>query len=329
MKHFLLLSGILFILFGCSTFPQNSSILKKERTIDLPNVEGRIDHMSIDLKSERLFIAALANGSIEVVNLNSGKIIHSITGLEEPQGVLYYPKKNLLFVASGGDGTCRIYNASGFKLLNIIQLGDDADNIRYDKQRDIIYIGFGSGGIAAIDPSELKLLYRVDLPGHPESFRIDDSRGLMFVNIPNAGQMEAINLEERKVIQKIDLDVRGNFPMALDTLNHIIFIGSRNPSRIVSFDEISLKKISENNISGDADDIFYDTADSLIFISCGSGELDIYKQITSKKIILKESIRTSPGARTSLYVPELKKLFIAARRSDRNNAKVIEYSIQH
>lgn len=327
MKNFRLLLGLLFILSGYSIFPQNNNILKKQRTIDLPKVEGRIDHMSIDIKSGRLFIAALGNGSVEVIDLKSGKVIHSVTGLEEPQGVLYYAKTNSLFVTSAGDGTCRIFNASDFKLLKVIQLGSDADNVRFDKKRDIVFVGFGSGGIAAIKPAGMKLIYKIDLPAHPESFQIDESKGFMFVNIPESREIEEINIDERKVIKKIKLDVRGNFPMALDTLNHLIFIGSRSPSKVVSYDEVSLKKISESNISGDADDIYYDNTDSLIFISCGSGDLDIFKQISSENIILKESIKTSPGARTSLYVPVLNKLFIAARKYDGNSAKVMEYSI--
>ena len=329
MKSSQLLLAFLFIATGCSTFSQNKNILTRLNTIELRNVEGRIDHMSIDIKSGKLFIAALGNGSIEIIDLKTKKNITSLKGLEEPQGIFYYPAGNLLFVASGGDGTCKIYNASDFKLIKTINLGDDADNIRYDKKRDIVFVGYGSGGIAAIDPLKTSLLYKIDLPAHPESLRIDESNGLMFVNIPDAEQIAVINIGERKIVQKIKLDVRGNFPMAIDSTNHIIFIGSRNPSRLVLYNANSLKKISDKNISGDADDIFYDKSDSLIFISCGSGYIDIFKQMNSKETVQVGSVKTSPGARTSLFVPELKKLFVAARKYDNNNAKVFEYLINH
>lgn len=329
MKSSQLFLAFLFLTIGCSTLSQNKNILTRLNTIELPNVEGRIDHMSIDIKSGRLFIAALGNGSIEIIDLKTKKDIASLKGLEEPQGIIYYPPDNLLFVASGGDGTCKIYNASNFNLIKTINFGDDADNIRYDKKRDIVFVGYGSGGIAAIDPLKAKLLYKIDLPAHPESFQIDESNGLMFVNIPDARQLAVIKIEERKIVQKIKLDVRGNFPMAIDSTNHIIFIGSRNPSRLVLYNTNSLKKISDKNISGDADDIFYDKSDSLIFVSCGSGDMDIFKQMNSKEIVQIVSVKTSPGARTSLFVPELKKLFVAARKYDKNNAKVFEYLIKH
>lgn len=334
MKVLLFIFSIFLILVLSTSLAQNKSSLTMDRTFELPDVNGRIDHLSIDLKSNRLFVAALGNGTVEVIDLTLGKVIYSIKNLKEPQGVEYIQQYNLLFVSSGGDGTCKIFNASDFKLLKVIQLGDDADNIRYDRKSGIVFVGFGSGGIAAIDPAKMKLLYKINLPAHPESFQIDDSKGLMFVNVPDANQLDIIDINKKIVIDRIRLNIRDNFPMALDTIHQLIFIGTWNPPRLVLFDAKSFgnpslreKTISENNISGDADDIYYDRADSLIFVSCGSGYIDIFKQLNSRKILLKEKIRTSPGARTSLYVPELNKLFVAARKYDSQNAKVIEYSI--
>src|SRR6185437_7681170 len=75
------------------------------KTIPLPDVQGRIDHMSIDVKNQRFFMAALGNDTIEVIDLKAGKRIHTITGLHEPQGVLYLPDVNRLYVANGEDGS--------------------------------------------------------------------------------------------------------------------------------------------------------------------------------------------------------------------------------
>lgn len=327
MKLLQLFLGILFIASCNTTVTQNKSTLTKQRTFEMPGVEGRIDHLAIDLKSNRLFVAALGNGTVEVIDLKSGKNIHTIKDLKEPQGVEYVTHNNLLFVTSAGDGTCKIFDASDYKLKKTIQLNDDADNIRYNRKRNIVFAGYGSGGIAAIDALNMKLLYTIDLPAHPESFQIDEANGLMFVNVPDAGETDVIDINKRRVIEKISLKVRGNFPMALDTVHGIIYIGSRYPSRLVLYDAKSLKMISAKNVSGDADDIYYDRADSLIFVSCGSGYIDIFKQINSKEITLKEIIKTSAGARTSLFVPELNKFFVAARKYNGQNAKILEYSI--
>ena len=327
MKLLKLFLVALFISSCNTAVTQNKSVLTKLRTFELPGVKGRIDHLSIDLKSNRLFVAALGNGTVEVINLNDGKDVHTIKDLREPQGVEYVAQSSLLFVTCAGDGKCRIFDASNFKLLNQIQFESDADNIRYDNNKKIVYVGFGTGGIAAIDALTMKLLYKINLPAHPEAFQIDEKTGRMFVNVPGAGQLIVSDLNKKAVITKINLKQRDNFPMALDTVNRVIFIGTWDPPKLLLFDLKSLKLISEKNISQDADDIYYDKADSLIFVSCGSGYIDIFKQINQKKIILKEKIKTLPGARTSLFVPELNKLFIAARNYNGQNAKIIEYSV--
>jgi YVTN family beta-propeller protein len=328
MKFIRLFLGVILVTIGCSNSQQKGYTLTEVRTIDLPNVDGRIDHISMDLKLNRLFVAAHGNNTVEVLDLNTGRVIKSITGLDEPQGVLFCSKKNFLFVTSGGDGTCKIFDADNFNLIETIQLGGDADNIRLDEVRNIVFAGFGSGGIAAINLLDLKVLYKIDLPGHPESFQIDEKRNKIFVNVPGAGQLDAIDLNNKKVTNKINLQVKSNFAMALDTVHQVIFIGSRNPSKLLSFDANNLELLSENDLSGDADDIYYSGKDSLIFISCGSGSIDVFKEINPKGINLKERIETSPGARTSLFVPELKKYFVALRKSGNHNARIKEYDIK-
>src|ERR1043165_6896529 len=106
------------------------------QTIPLPNTSGRIDHLSIDLQGQRLFVAALGNNSVEVLDLKAGKVIHSISDFSEPQGVLFLAAPNQLFVTNGGNGLCQIFDASSFTALSRIDLGGDADNIRHDSKSD-------------------------------------------------------------------------------------------------------------------------------------------------------------------------------------------------
>ncbi len=100
---------------------QPDAPLKLEKTIPLSGVEGRIDHLSVDLNNQRLFVAALGNNTVEILDIKGAKRLHTISGLHEPQGVLYLPDDNRLFVASAKDGTCRIYDASSLKLLKTIE----------------------------------------------------------------------------------------------------------------------------------------------------------------------------------------------------------------
>src|SRR4030095_5634762 len=125
--------------------------LRLVQTIPLPNVEGRIDHMAVDLKDQRLFIAALGNNTVEVLDLRAGTRIRSITGLHEPQGVGFIPEFNKIFIANGKSGACDVFDASSFKLIKTVKFSDDADNIRSDAAPRRVYVGFGNGGLGIID----------------------------------------------------------------------------------------------------------------------------------------------------------------------------------
>src|SRR5215467_8251092 len=111
---------------------QTAEPLRLEKTVELPEVQGRIDHMSLDVPGGRLFVAALGNNTVEVIDLKAGKRMQTISGLLEPQGVLYVPTNGQLYVASSKDGTVKIFDGTSFQLLKTMEYGDDADNLRYD-----------------------------------------------------------------------------------------------------------------------------------------------------------------------------------------------------
>jgi len=140
-----ILFGILPFLFAALVKAQANEPLKLEKTIQLPDVQGRIDHMSIDVKGQRLFVSALGNNTVEIIDLKAGKRANTISRLKEPQGVLYVPGSDRLYVASSKDGTVKIFDATQLKLLKTVEYGDDADNLRYDSSRERIYVGFGDG----------------------------------------------------------------------------------------------------------------------------------------------------------------------------------------
>src|SRR5437899_394175 len=130
---------------------QANEPLKLEKTIQLPDVQGRIDHMLIDVKGQRLFVSALGNNTVEVIDLKAGKPANTITGLKEPQGVLFVADNGRLFVASSKDGTVKMFDGTSLKLLKTIDYGDDADNLRFDSSRQRVYVGYGEGALAELE----------------------------------------------------------------------------------------------------------------------------------------------------------------------------------
>lgn len=145
------------------------------KTIPLVNVEGRIDHFSVDLRRGRLFMSALGSNAVEVVDLEAGKRIHTIAGLNEPQGVLYVPETDKIFIANGESGACDIFDGSSFRPLGSVSFGDDADNLRYDRQARLVYVGYGAGALGTIDPAASRQTSEIKLRGHPESFQLESS----------------------------------------------------------------------------------------------------------------------------------------------------------
>jgi hypothetical protein len=116
----LLLTALLVTL--CAGVRAEAPALQLERTIPLPAVTGRIDHMAIDLGRRRLFVAELGNNTVDVIDLASGKAAHRIQGLKEPQGIGYAPKADVIAIANAGDGSVRLFRGTDFAPLGTVAL---------------------------------------------------------------------------------------------------------------------------------------------------------------------------------------------------------------
>jgi DNA-binding beta-propeller fold protein YncE len=148
-----------------------------ETTIPLNSVGGRIDHMTLDRGRQRLFVAALGNNTVEVIDLRAEKRLNQIRGLREPQGVGYSDKADLVLVANAGDGSVRMFRGADLAPLGQIDLHDDADNIRIDPRTEYVVVGYGNGGLAIIDPMSRAEISTIPLQGHPEGFQIEPMTG--------------------------------------------------------------------------------------------------------------------------------------------------------
>lgn len=307
----------------------NGSSLKLVQTIPL-DVKGRIDHMDIDLNNLRLFVAALGNDSVEILDLKAGKVVHDITGLNEPQGILYIPEYNSIFVANGGDGTVKIFDANSFNLINNAKFSGDADNLRYDIYDKVVYVGYGNGALGIINASNGNILGNIKLDGHPESFQVSgEIEPGIFVNIPEDKSITVVDGQKRVVSAKWSLGgAVGNFPMALDEDSYLLFVGFRDPPRLVVFDTSSGKPISSVDICGDPDDIFYDQAKKRLYVSCGEGFIDVIEKLDRDHYAMIDKIPTVGGARTSLFVPELNRLYLAEPQQDGHEAQIQIYQTQ-
>jgi len=303
--------------------------LQLRQTIPLPGVEGRIDHFDLDAAGERLFVCALGNNTVEVLDLRKGERVHSISGLRSPQGLAFIPELNRLLIANDKDGLCNIYDAKSWRLVGTVDFQDDADNVRYDSSTKQIYVGFGNGGIGVINAADGKRVGSIKLAAHPEAFELEKHGRRIFVNVPNAGQVGVIDRDKGEVIATWKPDgASANFPMALDEASHRLFIACRNPAKLVVLNTDSGDTVTTLNIAGDADEVFYDAKRRSLYVICGAGSVDIIEQIDPDHYKLTVKVPTATGARTGLFVAERDDLFIAVPGRGPQSAEIRRYQVK-
>src|SRR5215813_10824392 len=299
--------------------------LKLEAKIPLGNVSGRIDHMAVDLTQQRLFVAELGNDTVGIVDLNGRKVIRTLEGLAEPQGVAYLPSTDTLYIANGGDGSVRLFRGADYKASGQIDLGDDADNIRLDIPANQVVVGYGSGGLAVVDASSSRKIADVRLSVHPEGFQLDPGGNRIFVNLPKAQAIGVVDRQSGQQTATWPTRIAGNnFPMALEQSARHVLVAFRSPAKLGAFSMDDGSLVASPDICGDADDLFVDANRHRVYISCGEGFLDVldtaqgaYRRIAR--------IATVLGARTSLFVPEIDRLMLAVRASGQEAAAIWVY----
>jgi YVTN family beta-propeller protein len=295
--------------------------LALEAKIPLGDVKGRIDHFASDTGRKRLFVAELGNDSVGVVDVAGGKVVNRIAGLKEPQGVGYVPWTDTLYIANAGDGSVRLYRGADLAPAGRIDLGDDADNVRVDVEHKKVYVGYGKGALAEIDPSSGKKAADIPLKGHPEGFQIDPTAAQIFVNVPNARQIAVVDLTTRTQASAVPTGtLRSNFPIALDPQSQRVLVMFRSPPRLYSF-AAKDGAAKEVEACGDSDDVFVDAKRRRVYVSCGEGFVDVF-DARGTEYPRVGHIPTVSGARTSFFVPELDRLFVAVRASGKEPAAV-------
>jgi hypothetical protein len=285
--------------------------LQLEVKIPLGDVRGRIDHLAIDSRRQRLFVAELGNDSVGIVDLRQQKTIRHLTGLKGPQGIGYVTSSDTLFIANAGDGSVRIFQGDDLTAGGAIALGDDADNVRIDDGARRVFVGYGSGAIAVINSDSQQKVGDIVLKAHPESFQLDSVGHRLFANVPDAHQIAVVDRTADKQVEGWTTGaLRANFPMALAPADGRVLVVFRHPAKLGVFDAESGRMISAADTCADSDDVFVDAKRSRVYLSCGEGFIDVFalKDGSYERL---GRLPTAPGARTSLFNADLDKLMVA------------------
>jgi hypothetical protein len=289
--------------------------------IPLGDIAGRIDHLAYDSARQRLYVAELGNDSVGIVDLKQRRLLRTVPGFDEPQGIAYEASTDTVYVANGGDGSLRLFRGADFSAVGKINLGADADNVRVDPKAQRVYVGHGDGAIAVIDSVARKRIADIPFKGHPESFQLEPNGPRIFVNIPDAGSIQILSRETNTSIGSwLTGELQANYPLAVDMTNHRVLAVFRRPARMEAFDGASGKRLGGADVCGDADDVFVDDERERVYVICGEGWVDSYASGAAYSRV--DRLPTSRGSRTGLYMPDINLLAVAIRAAAKEPAAV-------
>jgi hypothetical protein len=303
--------------------------LERVQTIALKGPVGGMDHLAVDAKRGRLFVANTVNDSLDVVDLKAGKLLKQVPGQGRIRGVDYSPEADRVFVGNGTGGVCNTFDGENYDLIKSVPLGVDADNVRYNPRTRRLYVVHADTELSVIDAKDYSLRSPIALPKSLGAFRLESGRPRMYVNA-KAGQVVAIDTDRDEVIGRYPVAPAGvNAAVAIDEPNHRLFVGCRQPPSLVVMDSDTGKTVASVPIPGDVDDLSFDARLKRIYASCGDGAIAAIRQIDSDRYQALGTVPTVKGARTSVFNPEDGQLYLAvprrAERPEQENPEIWVY----
>jgi DNA-binding beta-propeller fold protein YncE len=296
------------------SIPAAGAELELIQTIPLKGKPGGLDHLAIDSKRDRLFVANKANNTLDIVDLKTGKVEQK-PNQTAIQGIAYAADLDRIYVGLGSNGLCNVFDGKTYKILKTIKYQDDADNVRYNPNTHLVYVAHAEKALGVIDARSLDKKADIKLPGSAEGFQMETRRPQIFLVTPSPSQLVVIDTEKNEVRNTYPVKMAsGGHPVALDEANHRVFIGCRKDPMIVVVDSETGKEIAGIPIPADIDDLFLDAKRQRLYASCGEGFLVILKQLDADHCEVIEKLPTVKGAKTCLYVPETGRLYLAVPR---------------
>jgi DNA-binding beta-propeller fold protein YncE len=335
--------AVVFSLLECATLASPQERVKQSlrlvQTISIPNVKGRLDHMEVDVKGKRLFVAGLENGTFEVVDLRAGKWTRSIPGFKKPQGALYVPELNKLFLASGDDGMVRVFRGDTLQLLDSIELEPGPNRIVYEPNSKVVYVGYGGkdagkdyGEVGVIDAKNDKHVGDIKVTSHPSELLLNKSGTTLFVFISIANQLQVIDTIKRQPLSTWPVSSQRPGDAAFDEYTSRLFIGTRTPPEMIVMDAKSGKEVAHLPTAEGMDGVYFDGAHKRVYVSGGrdmpAGSIHIYQQKVADQYEAIGKVPTRAGAGTSFWSPKLNRYYVAAPANDKEDAAILVYKPQ-
>lgn len=326
MKNRIANALLLWAAFALTACSQSTVPLRLVQTIPLPNVDGFLDHMGVDVQGQRLFVPTEVQKTVEVIDLRAGKVVHTITGLSNPHTALYLAESNQLFVTDARLGTCEVLRGDTYEHVKSIKLAEGADNAAYDPASQYFYIDIRgqftkspTSLLAIVDTRTAERLGEIRIEGaNTQAMAFEPSGPRMYLDVADRNQIDVIDREKRAVVGSWSVaEAPWNYTLALDAPHHRLFVASRierqyfAPGKLLVLDSETGKVIARVDIAGGADETLYDSAHRRIYVAGGDGFVDVVQQLDSDRYQSLGRIATGVLAKTALWVPEINRLYVA------------------
>jgi DNA-binding beta-propeller fold protein YncE len=314
------------------------ALLRPVGTIRMPGVEGDFDHFAVDVKGNRLFLAAEEHHTIEVFDLHSGKMVHSIAGFDTPHSIVYVPTVNRLFVIDGGKGgSCQVLDATTYKVQKSIKLSDDADAVVFDSTNHLLYVGNGGKDagndyslVTVIDTDKAEKVSDIKLPSaNLEAMALQKQGSLMYVNMRDKNQIGVVDRNSGTLVSTWQLSkVAHNTPMVLDEANHRLFIAGRKPGIFGVLDTVSGKEIATLPAADGVDDMAFDPETKMIYLACADGYVNILHQVDADHYEIAGKVTTGNRAKIGVLVPELHRYYVVSSSKGSTPAQLFIFDVE-
>jgi hypothetical protein len=305
------------------------------QSISLPDIDGRIDHFSIDVRGRRAFLAALTKNTVEVVDLKAGRMIRTLPGFAKPQGVCFVPELNRLFVATGMDGALKTLDGTTLRTVHTAHVSLGADAIGYDPRSKYLYVGSGgadankeTGDLTVFNAVTSTQIAAIVTDAHAGGSVVDKRGQHLYVLVPEKAEVVVLDRETRAQVAKWTIPgIQKNVALDLDVKNRRLFLGVRIPTSVVVLDSNSGVVVASVPTVATLDGISYDAATRRIYTTGGEGFVDVTQQIDADHYERIARIRTGPNARTSTFVPEWRRLYVAVPRDKDRDAELRVFEV--
>jgi DNA-binding beta-propeller fold protein YncE len=296
--------------------PGPAAELNLMQTIVLKGKAGKLDHLALDAKRDRLFLANTTNGTLDVVDLKAGTLLKQVPGQSGIQGVAYAADLDRVFVGLGSGSMCNIFDGADYKPLKTIRF-NDCDNVRYDPTRSQAYVAHAENALGVVDAKSFAVKGDIKLPGPAEGFQVLANKPRLFLAVPNPSQLVVIDPDKREVVGTHPITkAGGGHPIAIDEANGRLFVGCRKEPMVVVMDLESGKEITGVPVPEGIDDLSYDPKRKRLYASCAEGFVAVIRQLDADRYETAEKVATAKQAKTSLFDSDSGRLFVAVPRQE-------------